>query len=204
VNCDESQEILSAWVDGEIDGLDELVKPRLVRHLVLCERCREFRNVLFAPDSDVFSVSPLPSLPRHIYFPGLSSLLRWWMIALGVGEMSIGLPCLLGISVVASSEASLTHIVRDGVGSVLLGAILLVTVARPRWAGAQAIAGSLVLMVQALGSISDLVSGRVEWRFEAVHLASVAGVICLWLAYRRTQPSGVTVSVRHIEKVSGF
>ncbi len=179
MNCEEAQEIISAALDGEATELEE---ARALRHARDCRDCGEVvsgwdRGGVRQVD-DVMTAT----------FPPLPPALRWalWGVA-GVCLVAGG-PMALGLDVLPIGGASATHLVRDGALAVVLGAILVVAVLRPRWARPMAVLATLAVALQVVGGVTDVATGRVNGGFEAVHVVDVVAVALAWIAAAASRP----------------
>jgi predicted anti-sigma-YlaC factor YlaD len=189
VSCDPFRDALSARLDGESPGMDT---ARLEEHLAGCPSCRDWQEAAAevtrrarlepaprVPDVTAAVLAALPAVARPVR-RWVDAGLRLALVAVGAGQLAVGLPTLTGSAGAAmSASAHLTH--ETAAWNLGLAACFLVVAARPRLA-----AGSLPFLLPftaVLGwvTVGDLGAGHVPAERAAVHLLLVAGAVLVSL-----------------------
>jgi predicted anti-sigma-YlaC factor YlaD len=172
VRCDPFREALSARLDGEPPGLPD---REVDRHLAGCAACRDWlqaaaevtrraRLVLAPAVRDVTAavLSRLPAVPRPRP-RRLDLLLRAALLAVGTGQLGVGLPALLGAGAPPTDlMVAPVHLAHEtGAWNVGLAACFLVVAVLPRLA-----AGALPFLLSFTAvltwvTVGDLGAGHV-------------------------------------------
>ena len=210
MRCDTYREALSARLDGEPPGLPE---QEVDEHLAGCPACRDWlesaaevtrraRLVLAPPVPDVTAavLARLPAAPpRRRWVRWVDPGLRAALLAVGVGQLVVGLPALIGGSVpMADPMSAPVHMAHEtGAWNVGLAACFLVVAALPRLA-----AGALPFLLSFTAVLSwvtvgDLTAGHVHTGRAVVHVVLLLGALLVTaLAVRGRGDRGRPVPVR--------
>lgn len=195
MDCASCRELLSALLDDEA-GAGEARETK--DHLAACEACRAFARDLEGLHRSL-RVAPAPDVPdltdtilaaiderEATAEPRPLSLERTVLAAMGVLQLLVAVPVLLGLS-----AAGAPHLARElGAFGVALALGFLFAAWQPMRAhGLLPMVGSLGVVLCA-GALVDLAAGRTGLVAESSHLLQLGGVALLWLLSRRTpQPS---------------
>jgi predicted anti-sigma-YlaC factor YlaD len=190
VRCDTYREALSARLDGESPGLPE---QQVDGHLSGCPACRDWlesaaevtrraRLVLAPPVPDVTAavLGRLPAAPaRRRWIRWVDPGLRVALLAVGVGQLLVGLPALAGSSAPMTDPMSApVHMAHEtGAWNVGLAACFLVVAALPRLA-----AGALPFLLSFTAvltwvTVGDLNAGHVHAGRAVAHVFLLLGAL---------------------------
>ncbi|WP_369132249.1 zf-HC2 domain-containing protein [Modestobacter sp. I12A-02662] len=180
MSCEPFREAVSAGLDGESPG----VPQRWVdEHLTSCGACRNWaeaaaevtRRARLTPAAPVPDVAAavLDRLPRRrvsLRGPGVDAALRLTLLAVGAGQLAVGLPPFLG--------GGASHVAHEtGAWNLGLAACFLVVAVRPRLAaGALPFLLSFTVVLVAV-TLADLGSGAVHAGRAGLHLLLVGGAV---------------------------
>ncbi|MCU1605243.1 MAG: conserved rane protein of unknown function [Modestobacter sp.] len=211
MRCDTYREALSARLDGESPGLPE---QEVDEHLTGCPACRDWlesaaevtrraRLVLAPPVPDVTAavLARLPAAPaRRRRARWMDTGLRAALLAVGVGQLVVGLPALAGGRALMTDPMSApVHMAHEtGAWNVGLAVCFLVVAALPRLA-----AGALPFLLSFTAvltwvTVGDLNAGHVHAGRAVAHLFLLLGALLVSvLAVRaRTADGGPPIPVR--------
>lgn len=180
VTCEQSRELISARIDGELDPSDEAA---LDAHLSMCAACTAYQDDAFAfrralrmRAVEPSSTNAEPSVDLVGSMKGVS-LLRWALFVVG-GTLVV----LNMASIVAPESGATTHLSRhDGIFGTALGIGMLAVAAKPHRAIGMVPLTSTIAVLMALAAAADVVNGQANLLSEAVHVVEFAGLICLWV-----------------------
>ncbi|WP_222267760.1 zf-HC2 domain-containing protein [Modestobacter marinus] len=180
MSCEPFREAVSAGLDGESPG----VPQRWVdEHLTRCAACRSWteaaaevtRRARLTPASPVPDVTAavLGRLPRRrvwLHGHGVDAALRLALLAVGAGQLAVGLPAFLG--------QGASHVAHEtGAWNLGLAACFLVVATRPRLAaGALPFLLSFTAVLVAV-TLADLGAGHVHADRAGIHLLLVGGAV---------------------------
>jgi hypothetical protein len=99
--------------------------------------------------------------------------LRIGLLVISVTQLVFAIPWLDGRSLLPDSHVAMSHLTRDGALGLVIAALGLVTVWRPRYAYASRFMGFVVLGLQLVTGIADQHGHLVRASFEVVHLPVV-------------------------------
>ena len=180
MNCEKTQELLSAELDGEVSA-DEI--SQAMGHLLGCPRCRASRAEMVA------IAELLRSQPRPIG-PDLTDMVlaesrAWARARRGAARLALGLLGLvLAISslpdlLASSHEAHLEH--HLAVWGFTLATTFALIAVRPR--AAKMVRPVLTLFATAMVVVAaiDIIRGETPMLAEVHHLLEVLGVGLVWL-----------------------
>lgn len=189
MNCPTARDALSARLDDAPLGVEPAA---LDVHLAACPSCRAWgasaaelirrarlHVVPQMPDLTAavqIGVQQARQLPRPGWTPA-----RLGLVLLGTAQLLLSLPPLLGAEVGTS-----VHVSREvGVTQVALAVGVLAAAARPwRAAGMLPVVLALALGLAVVAG-ADVLTGRVAWTGEVVHLLPLADALLLWLVRHR-------------------
>jgi predicted anti-sigma-YlaC factor YlaD len=191
MQCSQAYELLSAELDGELNGLEELA---LTEHLSTCRSCQAERINLRALHRSV-RVRPAVAVPdltatilakAHPPRPGRGHWVRQALAVVALTQLVLALPALL----LGEDPGASVHVARH-VGSLTVA--LAIGLAYAAWRPVRAfgllpIAGALAGCV-VVTSVLDLANGRVGMVSESHHLLDLAGVTLLWVLAGRPVPT---------------
>lgn len=179
VTCDPYRELISAQIDGELDGADE---TRLQLHLDTCASCQSYRDDAWSlrRSFQVRSVEVSEPANRQVDVAGSLrgvSFLRWALFVIG------GTLVLLNAQAVFFADGGpAAHLNRhDGVFGTALGIGMLAVAAKPHRAIGLVPLTSAIALLMAVVAAADLVAGSATMLAEAVHVVEFAGLVCLWV-----------------------
>jgi predicted anti-sigma-YlaC factor YlaD len=217
VRCDTYREALSARLDGEPPGLPE---HEVDGHLAGCPACRAWlesaaevtrraRLVLAPPVPDVTAavLARLPAAPaRRRWTRWVDPALRVALLAVGVGQLVVGLPALAGGSAPMTDPMSApVHLAHEtGAWNVGLAMSFLVVAALPRLA-----AGALPFLLSFTAvltwvTVGDLNAGHVHAGRAVAHVVLLLGALLVTvLAVRGRADRGRPVRVRVPRREAG-
>lgn len=184
MRCDRFREAYSARLDGEPLGVSSAV---LTEHLHACPDCARWSDAAERVTRLArLDVTPVPDLAATIT-AGIALparrvvrrryLLRAALVLVGIAQLGIGLPELLGDSVGMAMAAHATH--EAGAWNLAIGVAFLGAALVPRRvAGLIPLLGTFTVVL-AVVSIRDLADGAVTVARLATHLAILVGLILL-------------------------
>jgi predicted anti-sigma-YlaC factor YlaD len=186
MRCDQSRDLLSARLDGEVTT-DEVAL--LDRHLASCPDCTTFAD-------DVHALDRLTRLTPADAVPDLTAAVmaahdpvrdprrqaaRWSLVVVAAAQLLVALPSLL-----TGSGGDTVHATRElGSWSAALAVGLLVAAWQPARAKGMLPLGIVLAGVLSLGALFDIAAGTTAGAGESIHLLEVAGIALLWLLARR-------------------
>ena len=152
------------------DARDEVSTARL--HASRCPRC---------------SAAYDPTSPRTgglarvaVTSPKPATMLRAGLLAISVAQLVLAIPWLLGRTLVPDSHVAVSHLTRDGALGLVIAALGLVTVWRPRYVHSTRLIGLFVLGLQLVAGVADQQMSSVTESFELVHFLVVVIVLGLF------------------------
>ena len=195
MQCAQIREAVSARLDGEAPGVDDTT---LYQHLGGCPDCRAFardaedlrRAVRLEPAPPIPDLAPTVLLAigddtragdvrdRH----ELVTLMRWLLVALGVIQIAVAVPALLG------SDAGLpVHTARHlGSFDVAIAVGFLFAAWKPsRISGMLPVLGALAVCL-VISALLDVAAGNTAALSESHHITDFAGLLVMWLIGRET------------------
>jgi predicted anti-sigma-YlaC factor YlaD len=172
-------------------------------HLAGCPACRSWaeaaaevtRRARLAPATPVPDVTaavlgrlPAPGRPRRSRTHWVDAGLRLALLAVGAGQLAVGLPVFLGGAEAMGEPQHLAH--ETGAWNLGLAVCFLVVAALPRLA-----AGSLPFLLSFTGvlvavTLADLGSGHVHVGRAGLHLLVVGGAVLVSVLALRTRTPG--------------
>jgi predicted anti-sigma-YlaC factor YlaD len=184
VRCDRFREAYSARLDGEPLGVSSAA---LTEHLHACPDCARWSDAAERITRLArLDVTPLPDLADTIT-AGIALparrvfrrryLLRAALMLVGIAQLGIGLPELLGDSVGMAMAAHATH--EAGAWNIAIGVAFLGAAIVPRRAAGLIPLLATFTVVLAVVSIRDLADGAVTAARLATHLAILLGLVLL-------------------------
>ncbi|MGD9792260.1 MAG: zf-HC2 domain-containing protein [Acidimicrobiia bacterium] len=190
MQCSRALELMSAGLDGELDGLE---RSALDEHLDTCRSCQaeQFNLATLHRSMRVRVAEPIPDLTARIMAkahppsPGRFSWVRYALAVLALTQMVLALPAL----VLGEDPGASVHVARH-IGSLTVA--MAIGLAYAAWRPVRAF--GLLPMVLALGgcivvtSILDIADGQVSTLSESQHLLDLAGVVLLWMLAGRPMP----------------
>lgn len=192
MRCQDYQEAISAFVDGEPAPITAAV---LDEHVTGCSACRAYAEQIEALDRTVRirAAEPVPDLSRAI-LAAAPNRARIWpryvLLWLGLTQLVLAVPALAG-----SETGASTHLARElGSWDIALAVALLIVAWQPRRAAgllpfALALTGATVLT-----AVLDVASGHALASNELIHVIDLLGVGALWVAAR--SPAGTKLRLR--------
>src|SRR5579871_1363257 len=168
MTCRHALETLLA--DSNQHSRTELLQARL--HTAECPRCRAVY------DPTELGVDTLGELKVRHLEPART--LRLALLVCAVSQLVLAIPWLFGRSLLPDADVAVSHLTRDGAFGLVVAALGLVTVWRPRYAASTAVIGFVVLVLQIVAGIADRDANAVTDSFEAVHLLVIAIVVLLF------------------------
>ena len=196
VECATCREAVSASLDDEPTGV-----PRrwVEHHLFGCGACRGWAEAAAevtrrtrltvapeVPDVTAAVLDRLPATPARRRRP-VDGALRLALLAIGAGQLAVGLPEFAGTTAAMSAPVHLAH--ETGAWNLGLAACFLGVAVLPRLA-----AGALPFLLSFTGLLSwmtlrDLGAGHVPAGRAVGHLLLVTGAVLVsWLALRQRAP----------------
>lgn len=122
-----------------------------------------------------------------------STTLRTILWTISVTQLVLAIPWLVGKSLLPDSHVSVSHLTRDGALGIVIAALGLVTVWRPRYVHGTRLIGIVVLGLQLVAGIADQQMSSISASFEVVHFLVVIIVLGLFAVAadlaRRATPS---------------
>ncbi len=190
MDCTRAREAASARLDGEpVDG------PALDVHLAGCAACRGWSDAAqdatrlarlrpVAPPADLTARVAAGSRAQGGLQPQDWPLVRVLLLVLGLVQLVLSLPVLLGDGAAAS-----LHVSREvGVTDLALAVGLLAAVWQPwRAAGMLPVVGVLAVGLAAV-AVVDVAAGRVQVATELPHLLAPVSALLLHLLRRHAPP----------------
>ncbi|MGO9877468.1 MAG: hypothetical protein ACLPVY_27140 [Acidimicrobiia bacterium] len=157
-NCQNALKVLVG--DAEQQPRDEVLRARF--HARRCPRCAS----AYAP------VEPGDPVLRTVARcePAPAAALRIGLALIGVTQLVVAIPWLVGKSFIPDSHVAVSQLTRDGALGYVVAALGLVTAWRPRYAHSMMIMGLFVCAVQVIAGLADTRTGSVSAPFEAVHV----------------------------------
>jgi len=124
--------------------------------------------------------------------------LRVGLLVISIAQLVFALPWLVGKSLLPDAHVAVSHLTRDGALGLVIAALGLITVWRPRYVHATAVMGFVVLGLQLVAGLADHDRHMVTGTFEFVHLLVViivAGLCCVAVdVARRATPRAEAMS----------
>jgi hypothetical protein len=152
------------------DAREEVVAARL--HAARCPRCSA------AYDSADPGGQLVDPYARRRTRP--ASALRVGLLGISVAQLALAIPWLVGKSLLPDSHVAVSHLTRDGALGLVVAALGLVTVWRPRYVHGTRLIGLLVLGLQLVAGVADQQMSSVSADFEVVHFLVVIIVLGLF------------------------
>jgi hypothetical protein len=106
--------------------------------------------------------------------------LRVGLLTISVAQLVLAIPWLVGKSLLPDSHVAVSHLTRDGALGLVIAALGLVTVWRPRYVHGTRLIGLLVLSLQLVAGVADQQMSSVSASFEVVHFLVVIIVLGLF------------------------
>jgi len=155
---------------GEPDNTagDDLRAARL--HTSRCPRC----NAVYRP-SDAAILGTDSGHP-----PAVTTSLRLGLLAVAVVQLVLAIPWLVGKSLLPDHHVAVAHLTRDGALGLMIAALALVTVWRPRYVHSTKLIALVVLALQIGGALADREMLNLNTTFELVHLLVITIVVGLY------------------------
>ena len=180
VTCEQSRELISARIDGELNSTDDV---RLDSHLETCASCVAYQDDAFAfrRSLRMRAVEPAPAATEPavdlVGSMKAVSVLRWALFVIG------GTLVVLNMSSIVSPDGgAAAHLSRhDGIFGTALGIGMLAVAAKPHRAIGMVPLTSTIAILMAVAAGADLINGQANVLSEAVHVVEFAGLICLWV-----------------------
>lgn len=152
------------------DTREELLTAR--SHASRCPRC----SAAYDPARRSAEVLRAVAVPRTSPAPAL----RFGLLAISVTQLVLAIPWLVGKTLVPDSHVAVSHLTRDGALGLVIAALGLVTVWRPRYVHSTRLIGLVVLGLQLIAGIADQQMSSVTESFELVHFLVVVIVLGLF------------------------
>jgi hypothetical protein len=180
MTCERALMILIAADD---DPRDDAREARL--HAARCPRCRDAYDPAHPEGATLHAVTRPPT--------ELATPLRVGLFTIAIAQLVLAVPWLVGKSLLPDSHVAVSHLTRDGALGLMIAALGLVTVWRPRYVHSTRLIGLLVLGLQLVAGVADQQMSSVSASFEVVHFLVVIIVLGLFAAAadlaRRATPS---------------
>jgi hypothetical protein len=152
------------------DTREELLTAR--SHASRCPRC----SAAYDPTRRSAEVLRGVAAPRTTPAPAL----RVGLLAISVTQLVLAIPWLVGKTLIPDSHVAVSHLTRDGALGLVIAALGLVTVWRPRYVHSTRLIGLVVLALQLIAGIADQQMSAVSESFELVHFLVVVIVLGLF------------------------
>ncbi len=199
MRCEEVPEVLSAFLDGELDLSGS---APLQEHLADCAACAALEHEWLALHRMVrlHPAEPVPDLTAavlarvHPPRPGHRQWVRFTLACVALTQIVLGLPAL----VLGDDTGATVHVARH-VGSLTVAVAigLLYAAWRPvRAFGMLPVVGALAVLSM-LTAVIDTVDGHAGALAESQHLFEVVGLLLLWSLAGRPRPN-VTRVMHHL------
>ena len=107
-------------------------------------------------------------------------MLRVGLLGISLAQLVLAIPWLVGKSLLPDSNVAVSHLTCDGVLGLVIAALGLVTVWRPRDVHGTRLIGLLVLGLQLVAGVADQQMSSVSADFEVVHFLVVIIVLGLF------------------------
>jgi uncharacterized membrane protein len=161
MTCPQALTILIAETDEHPRA--EMLAAR--RHASRCPRC----SAAYDPtDPDIDTADIFVLCGREA-----ATSLRVGLSLISIAQLVFAVPWLFGSSLLPDSHVAVSHLTRDGALGLVIAALGLVTVGRPRYAHATRVMGFVVLGLQLVTGLADHDMHMVTGAFEIVHLLVV-------------------------------
>lgn len=180
VTCNHFRELISARLDGELDGDDAAM---LTDHLAGCSSCAAYEDQAEA-QRRAFRLNAAEQLsdvelsrPSVVGSLAAVSFLRWALFVIGGTLIALN-----AVNLVFTVDAVDQHLGRhDAVFGTALG-IGMVTVAwKPQRAIGLVPLTSAITVLMGVAAVRDLADSQTSMISEATHVIEFAGLICLWV-----------------------
>ena len=109
-----------------------------------------------------------------------AAALRVGLLGISVAQLVLAIPWLVGRSLLPDSHVAVSHLTRDGALGLVIAALGLVTVWRPRYVHGTRLIGLIVLGLQLVTGVADQQMSSVSADFEVVHFLVVIIVLGLF------------------------
>jgi len=152
------------------DTRGELSTARL--HASRCPRCSAAYDPAAPPGHALARVATTTTKP--------AAALRIGLLAISVAQLVLAIPWLVGRTLVPDSHVAVSHLTRDGALGLVIAALGLVTVWRPRYVHSTRLIGLVVLGLQLITGVADQQMSSVTDSFELVHFLVVIIVLGLF------------------------
>ena len=162
--------LMTLMGDAGDEPRDAVVAAR--QHAGRCPRCSA------AYDAADPRSQRIGSLARKRAEP--AAALRVGLLGISVAQLVLAIPWLVGKSLLPDSHVAVSHLTRDGALGLVIAALGLVTVWRPRYVHGTRLIGLIVLGLQLVTGVADQQMSSVSADFEVVHFLVVIIVLGLF------------------------
>jgi hypothetical protein len=153
---------------------DEHPRPEVLaarHHASRCPRCSSAYDPV---DANIAALGVLAVRDKET-----APIFRVGLMAVAATQLVFAIPWIVGKSLLPDSHVAVSHLTRDGALGLVIAALGLVTVWRPRYAHATRLMAFLVLGLQLAAGLDDRQAHLVSGVFEIVHLPVVLIVFAL-------------------------